>query len=237
MTLLVRMESDEIDEGPAAARTGLARLCLAAREVKPVEEMIRYVVAPDGRIVPDLERKLPGRGAWVTATKAALEAAIREKAFARGFRGKGLAGVELPELVECLLERMALESLSLANKAGQVITGFAKVENALGEREVGVLLHAREAANDGIRKLESAVARAVAAGKPAPERVSIFAGEQLDLALGRSNVIHAALLAHPASQGFLARCLRLEHWRNGRLAGEATTSGRGDSRPSDLGKE
>ena len=77
MTLLAHMESDEIDEGPAAARCGLARLCLATREVKPVEEMIRYVVAPDGRIVPDLERKLPGRGAWVTATRAALEAAIR----------------------------------------------------------------------------------------------------------------------------------------------------------------
>ena len=91
------MESDEVDEGLAAARDGLTRLCLATREVKPVEEMIRYVVAPDGRIVPDLDRKLPGRGAWVTAKRAALAAAMREKGFARAFRGKGQAGADLPD--------------------------------------------------------------------------------------------------------------------------------------------
>ena len=228
--MLAHMESDEVDDGLAAARDGLTRLCLAMREVKPVEEMIRYVVAPDGRIVPDLDRKLPGRGAWVTAKRAALETAMREKGFARAFRGKGQAGADLPDLVERLLERSALEALSLANKAGLVITGFSKVENALSEREVGVLLHAREAASDGIRKLETAAARAVGAGNPLPERVSTFAGAQLDLALGRSNVIHAALLSHPASQGFLARCLRLERWRNGGPAGEAIASGLGEGR-------
>jgi hypothetical protein len=166
----------------------------------------------------------------VTAKRAALDAVMREKRFARAFRGKGQAGADLPDLVERLLERAALEALSLANKAGLVVTGFTKVENVLSERKVGALLHAREAASDGIRKLETAAARAVGAGNPVPERVSAFAGAQLDLALGRSNVIHAALLSHPASQGFLARCLRLERWREGGPAGEATASRPGKER-------
>jgi predicted RNA-binding protein YlxR (DUF448 family) len=219
--LLAQADSDETDEGLAAARAGLARLCLATREIKPVEEMLRYVVAPDGQIVPDLEHKLPGRGAWVAATRAALEQAVRDKAFARAFRGKGAAGAELPELTERLLDRAALEALSLANKAGQVVTGFAKVENALAEGNVAVLLHARDAAANGVGKLNAVAAAAEAAGKPAAARIYDFRGEQLDLALGRSNVVHAALLAHPASRGFLARCLRLERWRTGWPAGEA----------------
>jgi predicted RNA-binding protein YlxR (DUF448 family) len=181
--------------------------------------MIRYVAAPDGSIVPDLHRKLPGRGAWVTATRAALEVALERKVFARSFRGKAAATADLADLVERSLEKTALEALSLANKARAVITGYARVEAALSGSEVAVLIHARDAAEDGRRKLDQAADRAAAGGKPAA-RILLFAGAELDLALGRSNVVHAALLAHPASRGFLARCLRFERWRTGGPAGE-----------------
>jgi predicted RNA-binding protein YlxR (DUF448 family) len=219
--VLALVEPADIDEGLAAARRGLVRLCLATRELKPVAEMIRYVPGPDGRVVPDLARKLPGRGAWVTATRAALERAIRERVFTRAFQGRGTADSHLPELADQIIERSALSALSLANKAGQVITGFTKIEAALGKIEVALLLNASEAAEDGVRKLDAATA----AIGTRPGRISVFRGEQLDLALGRANVVHAALLAHPASASFLARCQILDHWRNGGPAGEPVGAG------------
>jgi predicted RNA-binding protein YlxR (DUF448 family) len=224
--LLASIESGETDEGLSAARKGVERLCLATREVRPVEELIRFVVGPDGQAVPDLERKLPGRGAWITGSRPALERAIREKALSRAFRGKGEARPELLDLVERLLERSAIEALSLANKAGGVVTGATRIAATLSEQQVAVLLHASDAAPDGVRKLEALAAAAESAGKKRPLSIRAFSGEQLDLALGRPNVVHAALLAHPASAGFLARCLRLDRWRGGEPAGSAASGGR-----------
>ena len=225
--MLAQIDVEETDQGPA--RRAPERFCLAAREVKPTAELMRFVVAPDGAIVPDLAGKLPGRGAWITATREALAAALRTNAFGRAFRGKGTAAPDLADRVERLLERSVVESLSLANKAGQVVLGFAKVEAALQEGRLAALVHARAAAADGVGKLESALARGERAGKPAPVRVRGLSGEQLDLALGRSNVVHAGLLAHPASRGFLARWLRLERWRTGSAGGDAVNFGRGAS--------
>jgi uncharacterized protein len=216
--LLGELETEASDEGPRAARIAPARLCLATGEVTPVDELIRYVVAPDGAIVPDLARKLPGRGAWVTATRAALEGAIARKGFARSFRGKATAGPELADLVDRLLEKAALSALSFANKAGQVLTGFAKVEIAVDQGRVAALVHASEAAADGVAKLAAAARRR---GAPEPARVAAFSGPQLDLALGRSNVVHAALLAHATTRSFLEHCQKLERWRTGENAGAA----------------
>jgi predicted RNA-binding protein YlxR (DUF448 family) len=216
---------EEADEGLSAARKEPERMCVVTRAVKPVAEMIRFVAAPDGAIVPDLERKLPGRGVWVSAVRSVMERAVGEKALDRAFRGKATANADLPDLVERLLEKSALEGLSLANKAGQIVTGKAKVESALAEGKVALLLHARDAAADGVRKLE-AVARAAAdGGFPRPAESRAFRGEQLDLALGRPNVVHAGLLAHPAGAGFLGRCLRLERWRKGGNAKGAAIPG------------
>jgi predicted RNA-binding protein YlxR (DUF448 family) len=212
--LLAATAREEIDEGLSGARKGVERLCVATREVRPVADMIRFVAAPDGKVVPDIERKLPGRGVWITATRAALDRALRERSIQRAFRGDAEVDAELPDLVERLLERSALEGLSLANKAGQVVTGAAKVESALAAGEVALLIHASDAQPDGVRKLD-AVARAVGERLPV---LRAFGGEQLDLALGRPNVVHAALLAHPAGAGFLGRCLRLDRWRNGEAA-------------------
>jgi predicted RNA-binding protein YlxR (DUF448 family) len=235
--VLAEIEALETDEGPAAARRAPERLCLATRGAKPAAELIRFVVAPDGAIVPDINGKLPGRGAWVTATRAALETAIKNKAFGRAFRGKGTVAPDLADRVEALLERSMLESLSLANKAGQVVTGFSRVEAALDSGRVAALVHAREAAADGSGKLGAVAERAENAGKAAPIKVLGIAGEQLDLALGRANVVHAALLAHPASRAFLTRWLRLRRWRTGSSGGETMSTGRGAGKKSNLGSE
>lgn len=220
--MLATTAREETDEGLSGARKGVERLCVATRAVRPVEDMLRLVAAPDGKVVPDVERKLPGRGVWITATRDAVERALRERAIQRAFRGDAEVDAELPALIGRLLERSALEGLSLANKSGQVVTGAGKVEAALNAGDVALLIHASDAQPDGVRKLD-ALARA--AGERLPV-LRAFRGEQLDLALGRPNVVHAALLAHPAGAGFLGRCLRLDRWRNGGTAvGDRGTAG------------
>lgn len=216
--MLAHIEDNDTDAGPAASRREPARTCLVTREVTPLDDMLRFVVAPDGSVVPDLSRNLPGRGAWVTATRAALEKAIKQNAFARAFRGKGKAGSNLVALVDSLLERSALDALSLANKAGLIVTGNTKVEAAILAAKIAALYHAAEAARDGKRKLDGLLKRLEAEGGVKAARFTLFAGQQLDLALGRANVVHAALLASPVSGGFLERSLRLKRWRDGDIA-------------------
>jgi predicted RNA-binding protein YlxR (DUF448 family) len=172
------------------------------------------VVAPDGTVVPDLKRRLPGRGVWITATRPALRSALARKAFARSFKREVRVASDLVESTERLLERAVLDALAMAHKAGRTVTGFAKVEAALTRSDrVVALIHASNAAEDGARKLAAALQQ-----RPDAEKIAIvttFATSQLDLALGRANVVHAVLVAGPESEAFLARLARLERFRNG----------------------
>ncbi len=216
--MLAHMEDMETDEGLAAARRAPARTCLATREVVPIERMIRFVAAPDGSVAPDLSRNLPGRGAWVTASREAIGKAIAQKAFSRAFRGKAQADEKLLTLVDHLIERSALEALSLANKAGRIVTGNAKVESAILAGKALAIFHSSDGSADGKRKLDGLLRRMEAEGGTKTPSLSLFTGSQMDLALGRPNVVHAALLAGPASGGFLERSLRLKRWRDGDIA-------------------
>jgi predicted RNA-binding protein YlxR (DUF448 family) len=187
------------------------------RAVRPVDHLIRFVVGPDGAVVPDVKRNLPGRGLWVTATRAAVDTAGRRKLFGKGFKREVRAGADLAEVTDRLLERAALDSLSIAGKAGTVATGFTKVEAALNRDTPIALLHATDGSDDGLRKLKALLRRNEDSESPEIPVIRAFTGAQLDLALGRSNVIHAALLAGPASQGFLTRCLRMMRFRTGEM--------------------
>jgi uncharacterized protein len=199
----------ELDSGPRAHSR--ERFCIATRAVRPIDELIRFVVGPDGQAVPDLKSKLPGRGVWVTATREALSDAIARKVFARGFKRDVRVPSDLPDRTGLLLERSALDALAIAGKAGFAVAGFAKVETALARDKVVALLHAVEAAPDGVRKLDAALRRAPGAGSiTVMQRLT---SAQLDLALSRPNVIHAALLAGPATDTVLARLRRLERFR------------------------
>jgi uncharacterized protein len=199
----------ELDKGPRD--NGPERLCVATRTVRPVDELIRFVVGPDGEAVPDLKRKLPGRGVWVTATQSALGGAIKRKVFARGFKREVRLPADLVNRTELLLEQAVLDALAIAGKGGQVVTGFAKVENALARETVKALVHAADAAPDGVRKLDAALRHSERADAVVVTR--ILTSAQLDLALGRPNVVHAALLAGPSTDTLLARLRRLERFR------------------------
>ncbi|MHA7775159.1 RNA-binding protein [Roseibium sp. M-1] len=191
------------------------RQCAVTREVQPVSSLIRFVLDPEGQVVPDLKRVLPGRGVWVSATREIVAVAEkdRKKVFGRGFKTEVRVEPGLADRVDALMERLALQALSMTRKAGELVTGFAKVEAALRRDPVVGLIHATDAAEDGVRKLA-----AVAAAREEPTNgcqfVRLFDSDQLDLALGRSNVIHAALLAGQASENFLARARDLEHFRS-----------------------
>ncbi len=228
--MLTRIDEENVlDAGPrkAAAR---ARLCIVTRTVRPLSELIRFVAAPDGRVVPDLKRNLPGRGAWVTAERGVIAQAVRRGALQRALRGQAAAPPDLPAVTERLLERSVLDALSIARKAGQVAAGYAKVVTALASGPVAALIHAREAAEDGVRKIAAAANQQFGSGQPVPI-IGTFASTELDLALARSNVIHAALLSGHASEAALARWRILEHFRDG-VAGER---GSGEAGAIELG--
>ena len=214
-------QDGELDRGPHTRER--ERLCAASRTVQPVSDLIRFVIGPDGEAVPDIKCKLPGRGVWVTATKEALEEAVKRKAFARGFKRDVRLPMDLGTRTERLLEQSALDALAIAGKAGLVAAGFSKAAAALEHENVVALLHAVEASPDGVRKLGAAVRHRPSREVPV---IEFLTSAQLDLALGRPNVVHAALLAGPASDTFLSRSRRLERFRTGGAGDRGNRAGK-----------
>jgi predicted RNA-binding protein YlxR (DUF448 family) len=204
-------EAPEWDERPPR-KADLTRTDIVSRETRPIAELIRFVQAPDGTVVPDLKRELPGRGVWVEATRATVEKAVARKLFARALRTAVEVPADLAERIDGLMAKQALGTFGLARKAGLVVTGFAKVEAAVARERLAGLLHAAEAGSDGVEKLAAALKRRFG-GEIGIPVVRFFTGAQLDLALGRSNVIHAALLAGRASETFLERAGALARYR------------------------
>ena len=213
--MLAIVQETELDRGATSVAPGTQRRCALTRETKPVGEMIRFVPGPNGDVVPDVKRKLPGRGLWITATRRAIEEAAKRNVFARGFKRNVKVTPDLAAQTEQLLERAALDALAMAGKAGTIVAGFAKVEAAIGRDDLLALLHAGDGAADGRRKLDGALRGAREAGTREIAVIDAFSGEQLNLALNRPNVVHAALLAGPGSETFLARVMRLMRFRTG----------------------
>ena len=135
--------ADIDDTGPAPGAGRDERTCVVTRAVKPVDELIRFVVAPDGAVVPDLNGACPGRGVWVTATRAAVDEAVQAQGFCARLQARGARRADLGEQVERQLERAALDALGIVHKAGRVAIGFARTETALAAGPVAAVLQAR----------------------------------------------------------------------------------------------
>jgi uncharacterized protein len=201
------------DEGVEPA--GSLRRCVVTRKELAPDDLLRFVLDPSGTVVPDLARKLPGRGVWVTADKASVAQAVKVNAFAKSLKRQAAVTPDLPERIESLLVRRVLEALSLANKAGLVSTGFDKVEALLDAGKAVALLHGADAAADGMRKLDrkfAAIQRDKARGAPVVDWLTI---DQMGLAIGRSNVVHAGLKQGGATIRFLREAERLRRYRSG----------------------
>ena len=181
------------------------RMCIVSRDVRPKDELLRFVLAPDGAITPDLKQNLPGRGVWMSPERAAVSQAVQKGLFARGFKQQVTKNTDLPDLVAQLMRKQALNLLSLCNRAGLVTTGFEKVASARGgKKPVQILLHASDASDDGVRKLSSLGI--------APEVASIFSRDELSLALGQTNVVHAAVRKGDLADHLVRAAKRYENY-------------------------
>ena len=202
-----------VGEQDGEAEDGPLRLCAVSRALKPPEELIRFVAGPDGQVVPDLARRLPGRGVWVDGTRQAVAAAVRQKAFARSLKRPVSVPADLAEQVERLIVRRLADAFSIANKAGLLVAGFAKVEELIEDGRAAILVHAADGAADGSGKLDRKF-KALRDSADDPERiVRELTGAELSLAIGRPNVIHAAAAEGGASQRLLEEARRLRRYR------------------------
>jgi len=211
------------------ANEGSERTCIVTGWKGPPEAMLHFALSPSGEVAPDLKRKLPGRGVWTRLSRAAVAQAVRKQAFSRGFKEKALAAPDLADQVERLIERDALQFLSIVNKSGLVITGAAKVEAAIRTGAVAALIHAADGAPDGIAKLERLADGRFGDKAATVARVNLFTSSQLDLALGRTNVIHAALGAGEASAAFLLKVRRLMDYRANELTSPPVPADAGEN--------
>lgn len=164
------------------------RMCIVTREVKDEAELIRFARSPEGLVVPDLARKLPGRGVWVSLDRAKLAEAVKKGLFSRGFAAQSKADEALPEQVGGLLRQQLVATLSLGRKAGEALSGFMRVEEALKKGPVRLLFHAADSGTDGQRKLDRLAS-------PGTVICAFLPTADLDLAFGRANVVHAAVAA------------------------------------------
>ncbi|HXE26395.1 MAG TPA: RNA-binding protein [Roseiarcus sp.] len=196
-------------------RAGSERTCIVTGMKDVPEAMLRFALSPDGSVVPDIRRKLPGRGVWTRLSFETVRRAAVKQAFSRAFRARAAAPASLAEAVDALLERDALQALSIANKAGLALAGAFKVDSAIEAGQIAALIQASDGAADGAAKRARALRANLGPAAEAVARVDLFTSGQLDLALGRANVIHAALKHGAASSAFLARADRLRRYREG----------------------
>ena len=191
------------------------RTCIVSRQRREPDELVRFVVGPDGAVVPDLKRNLPGRGCWVTADRLHVEKAVAKNLFARAFKRQVDVPVDLADAIDRLLVRSALGAVGLARKAGAVALGAAKVDNAVRSGEALLVLHATDASHDGVRKITQARRATAHLGGPEIHAYKLFSEADLSLALGGTNVIHAAVLAQEAGKAAEKRLVALDRYRGG----------------------
>ena len=163
---------------------------LVSHEVMDDSRLIRFVAGPEGQVVPDLGRKLPGRGLWVEASRASVEAAVKKNGFTRAAKTKLTAPADLADLVERLLVRRCLDQLGLARREGVLISGFEKSLANVRSGKAAWIIEAADGSADGRGKLLS-LAKHIT---PRPKVCGVFTADDLSLALGLENAIHAVLL-------------------------------------------
>lgn len=183
------------------------RRCLATGETLPKERMVRFVVGPDGSVVPDVEGKLPGRGLWVAADRSALDRAVRKGLFSRAARTTARPPEDLADRVDALLTARCLALLGLARGAGQAVAGYEKVRAWLKQGQAAVLVAASDGAEDGRAKL-----RALA---PALPVVALFPANRLGICFGRDHAVHVAVAPGGLARAFLGEAARLQGLRAG----------------------
>lgn len=178
------------------------RSCIVTREALPKGELLRFVVGPEKKLVPDVAGKLPGKGIYLKLSRQVLTEALAKKAFARVAKTPLVIPENLSAIVEEQLTRRVLDALSLARKSGQVILGFEKVEDAAKTGKVEALIHASDAGDDGVKKL----------GFYRGPVITHLSRERLSTVLSRENAVHVAVIHGPMTGFFLEENRRLQRF-------------------------
>lgn len=211
-------DAHSIDDSTTLSGNGKGaseRTCILSGRKAPRESLIRLAIGPDGTVAPDVRARAPGRGAWIGVDRATLEEAITKgrltKALARAFKSAVTVPADLADQIERALERAALDRLGLEARAGQLVTGSERIVDAARKGTVELLLHARDAAADGTRKLDQALRVGLGMEGADLQGLAIPATRAiLSMALGRENVVHLALIA-PAAAARVSEALG--RWR------------------------
>lgn len=222
-------EGDRPDEG--ADEVFNDRTCIVTREAGSPETLIRFVAGPDGSVVPDLKRQLPGRGCWVGMSRALVDKAVARKTFSRALKKEVRADAELGAQVDRLLMSQATGMMNLARKAGQFVSGASKVDAAIRSGAAIAVFHASDAAADGVRKIDQA-RKAWRLGTNAQEDIpsfALFTAAEMDELMGQNAFIHAAALAGQAGEGVVKRATMLETYRHGGPSGANGGAGRSET--------
>ncbi len=204
-TLAQRPKGARPTEPDIDRRGAATRRCIASGVSRDKREMLRFVVGPEGGVVPDLAGKLPGRGLWLSPRRDMIERACRRNLFARAARAPVRAPADLADQVARMLRRRCLDLIGLARRAGLVTAGYQKARSQLAAGRAGVLVQARDAAQGGREKL-AALARATSTGLV----VEVFGAEELGRVLGRESAVHVVLAPGPLTDRFVAEVARLD---------------------------
>jgi hypothetical protein len=200
------------------------RRCIVTGEVREEAQLIRFAVSPDGDVVPDIAAKLPGRGIWVSAERAILERAIAKNHFSKAAKANVKASAELPALVERLIAQRMIGDLGMARRSGALVTGFDNVARALDARPTpALLIEASDGAADGRRKV---IGMMKSRGFDLPV-LECLSSAELSLALGKENVIHAALKAGALAERLIFEAGRLAGFRSGKTDAGSTPAHEG----------
>tara|TARA_R110002124_G_scaffold109676_18_gene262988 strand:- start:380 stop:1054 length:675 start_codon:yes stop_codon:yes gene_type:complete len=190
-------------------------MCALTRVEKPVAELIRFVLGPDGVLVPDTEAKAEGRGVWISLNRSLVAEAVKKKIFARSLKSEVTLPEDLPGLTQLRLQQRYLNALGMARKAGQLTFGATKVRGLIATGSLIALITATDAAEDGrskmvgpLKALHYAAEEEDITGFDVPH-FELLDSEQMGLALGMENVIHAALTRGAAAQAAVEKARRL----------------------------
>jgi hypothetical protein len=176
--------SDDKDEAMRERR------CIVSGEALSEDKLIRFVVSPDGDVTPDIAAVLPGRGIWVGATRDAVATAVKKNLFSKAAKASVKVAPDLADRVQGLLVARMQADLGMARRSGHILLGFDTVQRALqSDQPPALVIEASDGAADGKRKLfASAHARGLKI-----ETIECLSAGEIGLAVGRENVIHAAL--------------------------------------------
>lgn len=197
----------QLDEDDAMERE---RRDIVSGEVMPEARLIRFAFAPDATVVPDVAAKLPGRGAWVEASRDAIAAAVEKKLFSRPAKQAVTAAADLPQRTEAMLVARMLGDLGIARRSGALVLGFDNVQRQLeGPKPPRALIEAFDGSADGKRKLYAAAHRL----ELDCVVIETLTSAELGLALGRENVIHAAVQPGGLADRLIFDAARLSGFR------------------------